>query len=337
MESPLTLRAVPRLALRLPARLRRYTLLTALLAAALTTLYFTWLRDSSLVRVSDVTVVGLTGPDAARLRARLEEVGKEMTTLHVREASLRKAVATEPSILSIQAVPDFPHGLRIDVLENHPVATIDLPGSGSVPIAGNGTLMPGDRSRARVPEIHTQSTPRIGRDSGSPARLADERTTQLVHVAATAPPALLRRTTTIERRAGEGIVVILQSGPRVIFGDATRLPDKWRAAAGVLASKDAAGAAYVDVRLADRPVAGGLKAQISASATAPAAAVTTPATVQPAPAASAAAPASTAPQPSTPAGGSTPAPASTAAGSPATTPSGGTSAAAPTSPTNSQP
>ena len=332
---------MPRLALRLPPRLRRWAILLVLLAAALAGLYFAWLRDSSLVRVNEVTVVGLTGPDAARLRARLEEVAKEQTTLHVREASLRKAVATEPSILSIQAVPDFPHGLRIDVLENHPVAAIDIPGSGRVPIAGNGTLMPGDRSRTRVPEIHTQGAPRIGRDSGSPARLADEPAAQLVHVAAAAPPALLRRTTTIERRAGEGIVVSLQGGPRVIFGEATRLPDKWRAAAGVLASKDAAGAAYVDVRLPDRPVAGGLRSPISASSGLAAAPSGAAASTPPAPAGTAATPAATpvqtGPQPSTPVAGSAPAASATAPASPVTTPSGGASATASTPPTNTQP
>ncbi|MEA2445474.1 MAG: cell division protein FtsQ [Thermoleophilales bacterium] len=336
-----TLRTIPRLALALPPRLRRYAILTALLAAALTTLYFTWLRDSSLVQVQTVTVVGLTGPDAPRLRTRLEEAGKGMTTLHVREAALRKAVATEPSILAIRAVPDFPHGLRIDVLENHPVAAVDLPGSGRVPIAGNGTLMPGYRSAASVPAIRLQGAPRIGRDSASPARLADERAAQLVRVAAAAPPALLGRATTIERRAGEGIVVTLQSGPRVIFGDATQLPEKWRAAAGVLASKDASGAAYVDVRLPDRPVAGGLNSPISAStglaaATTgvPAATPTAPAGV---PATTTVTPAASTPQPSTLGGGSVPGTATSLPASPATTQSGGASATAGAPTTNTQP
>ena len=337
----LTLRTLPRLALRLPPRLRRYTVLATLLAAALAGLYYSWLRDSSLVQVRDVTVVGLTGADTAHLRARLEEVGKEMTTLHVREASLRKAVATEPSILSIRAVPDFPHGLRIDVLENHPVAAIEIPGSGRVPIAGNGTLMPGDRSGTRVPEIRTQGAPRIGRDSGSPARLADERAAELVHVAAAAPPALLRRATSIERRAGDGIVVVLQAGPRVIFGDSARLPDNWRAAAGVLAAKDAAGAAYVDVRLPDRPVAGGLTSPIAPSTGAPTAAAGAAASTPTASAGisttPAATPAATGPQPSTPVGESAPGPAATAPTSPATPQSGGASATAATPRMNTQP
>jgi cell division septal protein FtsQ len=264
-----------------------------------------------------------------------------MTTLNLSQAALREAVATEPSILSLRATPDFPHGLRIDVLENHPVAAIEIPGSGRVPIAGNGTLMPGDRSGTRVPEIRTQGAPRIGRDSGSPARLADERAAELVHVAAAAPPALLRRATTIERRAGDGIVLVLQGGPRVIFGDASRLPDKWRAAAGVLASKDAAGAAYVDVRLPDRPVAGGLNAPIApstgASLAAPGPTASTPTASAGISTTPAATPAATAPQPSTTVGGSAPNAATAAPASPATTQSGGASPTVATPGTNTQP
>ncbi len=37
--------------------------------------------------------------------------------------------------------------------ENHPVAAIVVPGSGKVPIAGNGTLMPGDTASGSVPEM----------------------------------------------------------------------------------------------------------------------------------------------------------------------------------------
>jgi cell division protein FtsQ len=323
----LTLRAVPRLALHLPRRLRLVAMAALVVAAALGGLYYGWARDSSLVQVRDVTVVGLTGPEAPRLRKQLELAAGEMTTLHVREEALRKAVATEPSILGLRVTPDFPHGLRIDVLENHPVAAIDVPGSGLVPIAGNGTLMPGHRSDAAVPELRPAAAPRIGRDSGAPPRLADDRAADLVHVASTAPPALLRRAATIEVRRGEGIVVTMRNGPRLIFGDASRLPDKWRGAAGVLASKGAQGATYVDVRLADRPVAGGLKAPVP-----PPGMTTTAPTAAPAPA-----PVAPVPVPSTPAGGSTAAPAVAAPVTPAPTQGGGTAAPAAPTVANAQP
>lgn len=256
----LTLRAVPRLALRLPRRLRLALILAAVAAAALTGAYYGWLRDSSLVQVEDVTVTGLTGPDADRVRKRLTEAGLTMTTLHVREADLRSAVESEPSIRGLHATRDFPHGLRIAVIENRPIATIAIPDSGRVPIAGNGILMPGHSTKAAVPEIRVQGA-QVGRHGTAAARMADDRAAPLVRVAGAAPAPLRQRATAIEHRKGEGIVVVMRDGPRVMFGDDSRAADKWRAAAGVLASKDAQGAAYVDVRLPDRPVAGGLEPQ----------------------------------------------------------------------------
>jgi cell division protein FtsQ len=279
-----TLRALPRLALRLPRRLRRLLVVALILAAALTATYYGWLRDSSLVQVRDVSVAGLTGPDAPRVRKLLQEAALGMTTLHVREDLLRRAVAAEPSIRSLRAMPDFPHGLRIDVLENHPVAAVTIPGSGRVPVAGNGTLMPAEKGGPAVPDLRIGGSIDIARSGDAPARLDDQAAARLVRVAASAPPALLRRASSIEQRAGQGIVVVLRGGPPVVFGDASRLPAKWEAAAGVLASSAATGATYVDVSLPDRPVAGGLRYPSTPGSTAPSTPQTpsTPATGSPA-------------------------------------------------------
>jgi hypothetical protein len=53
-------------------------------------------------------------------------------------------------------------------------------------------------------------------------------------------------------------VVELRDGPEVLFGDADYIAEKWTAAVRVLADGGAAGATYIDVRLPERPVAGGL-------------------------------------------------------------------------------
>jgi cell division protein FtsQ len=334
------------MALRLPRRLRKLVVVALAIAILLTALFYGWVRDSSLVAVRDVQIIGLTGPDAPRLREQLKQVALEMTTLHVREDELRQAVATEPTILALRATPDFPHGLRIDVLENHPVAAISVPGSGVVPIAGNGTLMPGAKTSSAVPELRVQGAARLSRVSGAPVRLNDDRAAALLRVAAAAPEALLRRAQTIEQRSGEGIVVTLRNGPVVIFGDDSRLPDKWRGAAGVLASSDAAGATYVDVRIADRPVAGGLRSPLSGTATgtstyAPSVAASPQTAATPAsttPATASAAPAQTTPStPSTPAPGSASPPAQASPAAPSATPAGTASSTSGGTVANSQP
>lgn len=58
-----------------------------------------WLRDSSLVKVEHVTVTGVTGPDAARIRGMLTDAAHDMTTLHVSQGDLRNAVASNGQLL----------------------------------------------------------------------------------------------------------------------------------------------------------------------------------------------------------------------------------------------
>jgi hypothetical protein len=53
-------------------------------------------------------------------------------------------------------------------------------------------------------------------------------------------------------------VAVLKDGPVVIFGRAVGIDAKWAAAAAVLAQRSSQGATYIDVRIAERPVAGGL-------------------------------------------------------------------------------
>ena len=69
---------------------------------------------------------------------------------------------------------------------------------------------------------------------------------------------------------GKGVVVPLENGPSVVFGDGSRVRAKWAAAVRVLADPDAAGAEYVDVRIPERPVAGGLPVKTVAPAGVPA-------------------------------------------------------------------
>jgi cell division protein FtsQ len=252
-------RAVPRFALAAPTRLKRWLVLLTLIAVVVGGLYHFWFRDSSLVRVNDVSVIGLSGPEAPKLRKALAEAAMQQTTLHVDVKKLHAAVSSAPEIQSIRATSDFPHGLRIDVTENRPVAALIIPGGTRIPIAANGTLMP-DAKNASVPGINVKAMPGTIRPGGQ-QRLNEPGIQRFVDVAAAAPEALLARASMIGIRNGDGLVVLIDNGPRIIFGDGSRLDEKWAAAAGVLASPDSSGAAYVDVTLPERPVAGGLKPQ----------------------------------------------------------------------------
>ncbi|HEV2060630.1 MAG TPA: hypothetical protein VGR11_14840, partial [Solirubrobacteraceae bacterium] len=64
-------------------------------------------------------------------------------------------------------------------------------------------------------------------------------------------------------RGPRGLTTTMESGPKLYFGGAARPDAMWGAAAQVLASSTSRGAAYLDLRIPERPVAGGLQPQES--------------------------------------------------------------------------
>ena len=239
-------------AVRLPPRWRRRLIAAAVLGAVLAAGYFLWLRDSSLVRVEMVTVSGLTADsaDGGRVEAKLTAAARHMTTLHVDADALRRAVADEPSVQSLSVQPDFPHGLKISIVENRPVAML-VAGGREVAVAPDGSVLAGAKVSGGLPSIRVGALPQGIRMPDGPAR-------DRVAVVAAAPPRLLARIDSISIQNGRGAVAQLQHGPAIYFGRANQLGLKWAAAAGVLAQPSSAGATYIDVRMPGRPVAGGL-------------------------------------------------------------------------------
>lgn len=242
---------VPRAALSLPPRLRRRLGLLLALLAITAGGYLGWFRDSSFVAVEQVTITGVTTSDAERVEAALRSAARDMTTLNVRVDELERAVSAYPAIRSVDAVPDFPHGLSIRVIQHRPVALLSIEAGRRVPVAADGTVLRGVPAGRDLPVLSAQ-------DAVRGDRLAAGEAHRLVAVAAAAPAPLLGRLARIRETRARGIVVLLRDGPDLVLGDAARLPAKWAAAARVLADSEAAGASYVDVRVPARPVAGGL-------------------------------------------------------------------------------
>jgi cell division protein FtsQ len=215
-----------------------------------------WLRDSSLVAVRQVSVSGLTGPDAPRVRAALQDAALDMTTLHVRASQLNTAVEPFPAVHAVEAHADFPHRLRIVVHEHAAVAAIAA-GSQRLAVAADGTLLRDTPTRG-LPVIAMSVSP--GGD-----RLSDRGALHATALLAAAPTPLRAKIRRVY--AGpRGLTAPLQNGPVLYFGGADRLRAKWTAATVVLADRSSAGATYVDVRLPERPAAGGLESATPAEA-----------------------------------------------------------------------
>jgi cell division protein FtsQ len=245
--------------------------LTILLAAVLFGAWL-WVRDSSLVAVDRVTITGAVGADAPEIRAALRSAARNMTTLDVKMAQLRTAVAPFPEVRRVQVRTSFPHRMVIEVIEQRPVALVDI-GNRQVPVASDGTLLRSVSVNASLPTIPL-SVPPVGR------RLSEGRAADAVSLLAAAPYQLLAKIQQVTILAGHGLVAQIRSGPSLYFGDGTRLAAKWAAATAVLADPGSAGASYIDVTDPERPAAGaGSTTDPSGGSQAAAGVTSTPSTV----------------------------------------------------------
>src|SRR5215211_2388461 len=127
------------------ARLRRLpwpVLVGALLTVAGLALGWLWFRDSSFAAVERVTITGSGSSEQRQVREALETTARGMSTLRVDEQALKDVVEPYSSVAGLRVRADFPHDLRIEVIEHEPVAMVRAGGS-SVPATGGGLVLAG--------------------------------------------------------------------------------------------------------------------------------------------------------------------------------------------------
>jgi cell division protein FtsQ len=209
-----------------------------------------WVRDSWLVAVKQVRITGVSGPDAGRIRIALLAAARNMTILDVQMEALQTAVSPFPVVKSLQVSTQFPHGIRIHVIEQIPVAAVVV-GGRSIAVAADGTLLHDVPVTVGLASIPLNVAP-----GGS--RVTDRTVLGAVAVLGAAPYAFLPRVNTVTTIAPHGLVAQISGGPSIYFGDTSRLQAKWTAAVQVLADPGSSGASYIDVSDPDRPAAGAL-------------------------------------------------------------------------------
>jgi cell division protein FtsQ len=237
----------------------RIALLAVLIAIPLLGGSWLLLRHSSLSAVEHVQVRGLVavhGADTATIETALTGAAHGMSTLDVKPAALRAAVASYPIVRSISARASFPHGLRIEVVERPPVAALVIGGVRTA-VAADGVVLGAGFLSNSLPLVNpgkavstaTTTLPAVGGSvRGAPLLGA-------LGVLGVAPASLAHLVTRVYS-GPKGLTVALRGGLLAYFGDATRPHAKWLSLARVLADPGSAGAAYVDVRLPERPAAG---------------------------------------------------------------------------------
>ena len=234
-------------ALRLHPRLR-LALLVAILSTLLLTFGWLWLRHSSLVAVRHVQVTGAQGPDAQAIESALVGAARHMSTLDVHPAALRAAVAPFPIVRGLQVNTDFPHGLRIRVIEQPPVAALVAAGARNA-VAADGMVLGPALLSASLPTLPGGAVPPAGQRVRSQSLLA-------VLAVIGAAPAALAQDLARAYNGPMGLTLVLRRNLLAYFGDDSRPDAKWLSLARVLADPSSAGASYVDVRLPERPAAG---------------------------------------------------------------------------------
>jgi cell division septal protein FtsQ len=239
--------SLPRPRLSLRSRLVRRLLVVAILLGALALGGWLWLRDSSLVAVTKVRVTGVSGPDAGAIRSALVGASRGMTTLDVNMAQLRSAVSPFPVVSDLRVSTQFPHGMRIRVIERPPVAMVSIAGK-NVAVAGDGTLLHDMALSSPLPLIPLTVPPGGPRLTGAALGSAK--------LLAAAPYALLPKITQVSSEPGHGLTAQIRGGPRVYFGNGLNARAKWLAASAVLADPGSVGASYIDVADPVRPAAG---------------------------------------------------------------------------------
>jgi cell division protein FtsQ len=236
------------LTLALPRGASARRLGVALAALALLGGSWLWLRDSPLVAVQRVQIAGVQGPDAAVIDAALRTAARRQSTLDVNVGALRVAVAPFRVVRGLSVRTSFPHGLRIRVVEQLPVAALTV-GDVRTAVAADGVVL--------GPGLLSSSLPALtaGASSLHSGRVQDARVRAELSVLGAAPQMLLGW---VERvyEGHEGLTVAMRGGLLLYFGDATRPHAKWLSAARVLSDPSSAGATYVDVRAPERPAAG---------------------------------------------------------------------------------
>jgi cell division protein FtsQ len=228
--------------------LRRRAIAAAILLILLYAGYMFWFRNLSWFAIDDVTISGATTSEQ-QIKQAVELAAGDMTTLHIKDGELRDAVARFPTVASVRAGTSFPHTLHVTITERLPVAWVQADGRQTA-VSADGCLLTGA-------SFDRHGLPRIDGAAAHGARLDEDAAAQAAILGATPRPLRDRVASSSWDDEHGGVVVDVDGGPEIRFGDGSRAQDKWTAAVTVLSSSERGSPSYLDVSVPDRPVSGG--------------------------------------------------------------------------------
>jgi cell division protein FtsQ len=206
-------------------------------------------RETGIFALDRIQVVGAPPSTAARIRVALRSyVGESLVRFDRNDAARRLAAVSE--VADARFDRDFPHTLRIRVRLERPVAVLRRgPDAWLVSSSARVLERLEKRPYPRLPRIWLPA----GTDVSVNSTLAGVGARGVAAVAPLRPLHLAGRVRQVQVGDGQ-LTLVLASGTQLRLGDSGDLRLKLSIAKQILPL--AAGAAYVDVSVPERPVAG---------------------------------------------------------------------------------
>ncbi len=252
-RQPSPVKRTAQLARRRERRSRLYRLLafgSVVLAIGLIAGYQFWLRDSSVVTIKDLTVVGMTekGQEGQQITDAIEAAVGEMTTLHPKPDLLADELSRFPRVADSRIDTSFPDSATVTVTLREDGSRFGT-GADELLIATDGTVLgpAGDRAEG-LPSIRSGDPPESGRLTGRSLSQAE---------VLGGVPKELRPYVRSSDFGEEGVEVTMSNGLVLVFGDSNQTEEKWKAAASVIADPEMTDADYVDLTVPRRPAVRG--------------------------------------------------------------------------------
>lgn len=230
-------------------------LLVLLLAAA----YQFWLRDSSLVSVKNLEIVGVNTKteEGRQIDQAIRTAMGEMTTLNVKPEVLDEELARFPRVADAEIETSLPDSATVTVAIRED-GSIFGDSSDALLIATDGTVLgPAAGQEGSLPLIVDGDPPAAdGSEDPDPgstggAALTGRALTQALVLGATPPE--LRSYVQESVMTPDGVQVLFENGLVMLFGDSSHGDQKWRAAAALIADPNFDTSSYVDLSVPRRP------------------------------------------------------------------------------------
>jgi cell division protein FtsQ len=220
-------------------------------ASVAAVLLILWIVSGPLLGISNVTVVGYTGPYTAQVQQSAELVAETGSMVRLPSGDMRVALTRFPGVLDATIERDWPRSITVRVTEGEPVAILAVDHGGRYLLSPSGQVMGKAGSRGGLPVIAVEAYPPGGVLTGRGQRAA-------LAFIGWLPPEIAGRIRDLHA-VGGGLEARLSNGLLLRLGTATKLAEKAQALVAVLSQADPKAldtAAYLDLSTPSRPMLG---------------------------------------------------------------------------------